>query len=111
MFFKNLWLKLTDSNELRAKKFLKIREKAKREYETKFSKEIEEIHRKINNQKKLNFLHSGHAADIVNLLPTSISNMFLSFTFNCIKSISLDTNPFPFSKVSSVLPQGLTIIV
>ncbi len=69
MFFKNLWLKLTDSNELRAQKFLKIREKAKREYETKFSKEIEEIHKKINNQKKLNFLHSGHAADIVNLLP------------------------------------------
>ncbi len=69
MFFKSLWLKLTNSNEFRAQKFLKIREKAKKEYELKFSQEIEEIHKKINNQKKLNFLHSGHAADIVNLLP------------------------------------------
>ena len=29
MFFKNLWLKLTDSNELRAQKFLKISERFK----------------------------------------------------------------------------------
>ena len=84
MFFKNLWLKLTNSNEFRAQKFLKIREKAKREYETKFSKEIEEIHRKINNQKKLNFLHSGHAADIVNLLPV-IKELSLEHECNLFK--------------------------
>ena len=47
MFFKNLWLKLTNSNEFRAQKFLKIREKAKKEYESKFSSEIEKIHKKI----------------------------------------------------------------
>ena len=69
MFFKNLWLKLSNSAEFREQKFLQIREKAKSEFKLKFSKEIDLIHKKIGNQKKLNFLHSGHAADVVNLLP------------------------------------------
>lgn len=77
MFFKKLWLKFTNSNEFRAQKFLQIREKAKKEYKRKFEKQIELIHKKITTQKKLNFLHSGHAADIVNLLPV-------------IKKLSLD---------------------
>ena len=39
MFFKNLWLKLTNSTSLE-QKFLK---KAKKEYESKFSSEIEKF--------------------------------------------------------------------
>ena len=66
--FKNLWLKLTDSNEFRAQKFLKIREKRRENMRQNFQKNRGNS-QKINNQKKLNFLHSGHAADIVNLLP------------------------------------------
>ena len=77
MFLKKLWLKLTNSNEFRAQKFLQIREEAKIDFKKRFENEIELIHRKIKNQKKLNFLHSGHAADIVNLLPV-------------IKELSLD---------------------
>ena len=77
MFFKKIWLKLTNSNEFKTQKFLQVRENAKIEYKEKFAKKIELIHQKIESQKKLNFLHSGHAADIVNLLPV-------------IKELSLD---------------------
>ena len=69
MFLKKIWLKLTNSNEFKTQKFLQVRENAKIEFKEKFEKKIKLIHEKIKTQKKLNFLHSGHAADIVNLLP------------------------------------------
>ena len=56
MFFKKIWLKLTNSNEFKTQKFLQVRENAKIEYKEKFAKKIELIHQKIESQKKLNFL-------------------------------------------------------
>ena len=87
MFLKKLWLKLSNSSEFREQKFLQIREKAKSEFKLKFSKEIDLIHKKIGNQKKLNFLHSGHAADVVNLLPVIKE---LSFEHECNLFIKLN---------------------
>ncbi len=38
-------------------------------FKSKFEQQINQIQTKIDNQKKLSFLHSGHIGDIINVLP------------------------------------------
>ena len=87
MFLKNFWLKFFNRNEFKSQKFLEARKTAQIEFKSKFEKEIDLIHRKISNQKKLNFLHSGHAADTVNLLPVIKE---LSLTHECNLYININ---------------------
>ena len=69
MLLKNIWLKLTNSQEYQKQKILNLRNKTVFEYKSKYEPELKKIRKKIKNQNELNFLHSGHAADIVNVLP------------------------------------------
>lgn len=69
MLLKNIWLKLTNSQEYQKQKILHLRNKTVFEYKSKYEPELIKIRKKIKNQNELNFLHSGHAADIVNVLP------------------------------------------
>ena len=69
MLLKNIWLKLTNSQEYQKQKIQDLRKKTVFEYKSKYEPELKEIRKKIKNQNELNFLHSGHAADIVNVLP------------------------------------------
>lgn len=41
----------------------------KKIFEAKYEDQINQIQKKINNQKKLSFKHSGHIGDIINVLP------------------------------------------
>ncbi len=69
MFLKKFWYKYFDDNKYREIKYLEQKKKDNHIFFNKFNKEINLIEKKINDQKQLNFLHSGHAADIVNVLP------------------------------------------
>ena len=69
MFFKNFFQKFIDREKRKIDKDLERINSDKIKFENQFSKEIERINKKIKGQKKLNFLHSGHAADIINVLP------------------------------------------
>ena len=69
MFFKKFFAKLKNKQEYQ---HLKDESKIKLSaeiFKTNFKSQITDINTKIQNQKNLNFLHSGHAADIVNVLP------------------------------------------
>ena len=69
MFLKNIWLKLTNNHEYQKTRITKLRNNQISIFKKQFEKEINSIKKKINNQNELNFLHSGHAADIINSLP------------------------------------------
>lgn len=69
MFFKKIWYKLTNKQKLRELKYLQDREKNVILFKNKYEVEINSIKNKIYKKKKLNFLHSGHAADVINVLP------------------------------------------
>ena len=69
MLLKNIWLKLTNNQEYQKQKNLNLRNKTVFEFKDKYETELNNIRNKIKNQSELNFLHSGHAADIVNVLP------------------------------------------
>lgn len=69
MFFKKIWNKLTNKQKLRELKYLQDREKNVILFKNKYEVEINSIKNKIYKKKKLNFLHSGHAADVINVLP------------------------------------------
>ena len=58
-----------NSQEYQKQKIQDLRKKTVFEYKSKYEPELKEIRKKIKNQNELNFLHSGHAADIVNVLP------------------------------------------
>ena len=62
MFLKKYWYKFADNHKYQEHKRLK-----------KFKNELEPyingVQRKIETKKKLSFLHSGHAGDIINALP------------------------------------------
>jgi len=58
-FFKNLWPKIADKKK---KDSVKI-------FHENFEEQINNIKKKIETNEELNLLHSGHAADIVNVLP------------------------------------------
>lgn len=70
MFLKKFWLKLTNNSEY---KEVVNKEKRKKDI-LQFKKSNHEtilnnIRQKIKDKKQLNFLHSGHSADIINVLP------------------------------------------
>lgn len=69
MFFKDYWTKITNKNKYQELKNIKQRKKNTDLFKKNFLLKINEIRNKIDNQKELNFLHSGHTADIVNTLP------------------------------------------
>ena len=69
MFFKKIGYRLTNKQKLRELKYLQDREKNVILFKNKYEVEINSIKNKIYKKKKLNFLHSGHAADVINVLP------------------------------------------
>lgn len=69
MFLKKFLIKIIDKNSYQNLKNLERKQKNLKLFNLNFSKEIEKIINKIKSQKKLNFLHSGHAGDIINVLP------------------------------------------
>ncbi len=69
MFPKNFWTKFTNKDKYQDLKNKEKIENSALVFNKKYKSVIEEIQKKIIGQKNLNFLHSGHAADIVNVLP------------------------------------------
>ena len=69
MFSKKFWIKLTNKQKYQEIKNLERIKNDKNLFDYKYKNKIDLIQKKIKDQKKLNFLHSGHAADIVNALP------------------------------------------
>ena len=67
-FLKKYWYKFYKYNHEESK-ILKKTEEDKKIFQEKFEAQINSIHNKIDSNKPLNLLHSGHAADIVNVLP------------------------------------------
>ena len=61
--------KLFNSQKYKELKYLKKDKEKLSIFKNNYEKEIILIRKKIENQKSLNFLHSGHAADIINILP------------------------------------------
>ena len=68
-FLKKYWLKITDKTKHEETKILKRIEKEKKIFQSKFEHQINNFHKKIESNQPLNLLHSGHAADVVNVLP------------------------------------------
>tara|TARA_Y100000590_G_scaffold468589_1_gene651901 strand:- start:5174 stop:6088 length:915 start_codon:yes stop_codon:yes gene_type:complete len=68
-FFNKYITKFFNREKYEESKILKRIEEDKQNFKTNFENQLNEIHDKINSNKPLNFLHSGHAADIVNVLP------------------------------------------
>ena len=66
---KKIILKIFDREKYNHLKSSEIIENDKEIFKKKFEEQINNIQNKINTKEKLNFLHSGHAADIVNVLP------------------------------------------
>ena len=69
MFFKKILNKLTRNQDYKETKYINDRKKQASLFKTEHETEINLIQKKIKNQTTLNFLHSGHAADIINVLP------------------------------------------
>ena len=68
-FFLKYWYKFFNKrayldlkNDSRTKLTVKI-------FKSKYEEQINQIQKKIKNQNKLSFLHSGHIGDIINILP------------------------------------------
>ena len=68
-FFKRYWLKIVNKQKHEELKILKKNEQDKFIFKTKFEQHINNFHKKIQSNQSLNLLHSGHAADVVNVLP------------------------------------------
>ena len=66
---KKYWLKITDKTKLEETKILERIEKEKKIFQDKFEHQINNFYKKIQSNQPLNLLHSGHAADVVNVLP------------------------------------------
>ena len=69
MFLKKTWLKFTNNYKYKELKYIEQRKRNILIFKDQHEDEINNIQKKIKEQKKLNFLHSGHAADIINVLP------------------------------------------
>ncbi len=64
-----IWNKFTNRQRYMEIKHIEENKKHITSFQKKHEIEINLIQKKIKDQKKLNFLHSGHAADIINVLP------------------------------------------
>ena len=69
MFSKKLWLRFFDNSEYQQLKNLGRIEESSKKFKEKYQNKIDEIQDNIERKKSLNFLHSGHLADIINVLP------------------------------------------
>ena len=69
-FLKKYWLKIFNKQIYDELKVSERIENDKKNFQNNFEKQINFIHKKIETNKSLNFLHSGHTADIVNVLPS-----------------------------------------
>jgi len=68
-FLRKYWTKFFNRQKYEESKILKRIEEEKKFFKNSFEDQINDTHKKINSNIALNFLHSGHAADIVNVLP------------------------------------------
>ena len=69
MYLKKIWLKFVDNNKYRDIKYIEQKKKNISVFKREFEEEINIIRNKIKTKNELNFLHSGHAGDIINTLP------------------------------------------
>ena len=79
--------KFTNKKTYNDMKHLQRTEESVKIYKSKFESSINEIQSKINNQKSLSFLHSGHIGDIINVLPVIKE---LSLSHECNLFINID---------------------
>ena len=69
MSIRNFLLKYINKEEYQELKNKQRIKNDKKIFIENFKDKLKSIHEKILKKKSLNFLHSGHAADIVNVLP------------------------------------------
>ena len=69
MFLKKIWNKIINNQKYQELRYSEHKEKNILLFQNKHENQINFIKKNIDNKKKLNFLHSGHAADIINVLP------------------------------------------
>ena len=69
MSLKKIWFKFFNDKKYKELKNSERDKKQLHKFKGNIEKEIILIKEKIIKQKALNFLHSGHAADIINVLP------------------------------------------
>ena len=81
MFLKKFRLKFFNKSEYRQLKNQERIDESSKEFKERYQSKIEEIQNNLSKKKVLNFLHSGHAADIVNVLPV-IKELSKNYTCN-----------------------------
>lgn len=91
MFFKKFFTKLKNKEEYQHLKDESKIKKSAEIFKANFKSQISDISKKILEQKNLNFLHSGHAADIVNVLPV-IKELSKNHTCNLFININKPIN-------------------
>lgn len=69
MSLKKIWFKFFNDKKYKELKYYERDKQQLQKFKANIEKEIILIKEKIKKQKILNFLHSGHAADIINVLP------------------------------------------
>ena len=69
MLKNKFWLSFFNKSEYRQIKNQENIFKSANNFKKNYKIEIEQIQEKIYKKENLNFLHSGHAADIINVLP------------------------------------------
>ena len=102
-FLKKYWYKFYKYNHEESK-ILKKTEEDKQIFQEKFEAQINSIHNKIDSNKPLNLLHSGHAADIVNVLPVikelskkHVCNLYIRIDSEDILKNGNDILPVPLN--------------
>ncbi len=85
MFLKKIWNKLVNSQKYQELKYTKQKEKNVLIFKEKHESLINDFKKSIETKKELNFLHSGHAADVINSLPvikklseTHVCNLYIN---------------------------------
>lgn len=91
MFLKKLFTKFKNKNEYQHLKDEDKIFKSAEIFKANFKSQIEDINKIILEQKNLNFLHSGHAADIINVLPV-IKELSKNHTCNLFININKPIN-------------------
>jgi len=66
---KKYWYKITNKEKYKDYKITQNIKKDLKNFKQNFENHINNIQKKIREKKELSFLHSGHAGDIVNILP------------------------------------------
>ena len=87
MSLKKIFYKILNNQKYKELKYLEEDKNKIHQFKNIFEEKIISIQKRIDRQKCLNFLHSGHAADIINILPV-IKN--LSQTREC--NLYINTN-------------------